>query len=157
MTTKLVSTGDIKDIMQSDAFAIHGMMFNVREVIQCLFLCSKTMYTYFHKPTCNMFIIQISTEGSWIMGNPMCTNEQYIECVMRNDPSSNPQSEVQAKKNTYQQHGDKIILFCTKGFILDNFEVKDSYHDFRMNEKQTNVLIYATDIESLTVDNPDLE
>lgn len=157
MATKLVSSGRVEDILESDAFEIHGMMFNVREVIQCLFLCSQTMYKYFHKNTCNMYVIQISTEGSWIMGTPMCTNEKYIECVLRNDNSQTPQSEVHSKKNTYSTQGDKTILFLTKGFVMDNFEVKDSYHDFRMNEKQANVLIYARDIESLSVDNPNLE
>lgn len=157
METKTVENGKIDDILDLDAFKVHDIMFNVKDIIQCLFLCSKTMHDYFHNPNTNIFILTISTENSFIMGMPMSTNEKYIDSVIRNNENITPQSEVHKKKNTYTIKDDKIMMCCTKGFILDNFKIKDSYHDFRVSEKQTNVVLYATDIESLTVKDPDLE
>ena len=156
MEIKTVENGKIEDILNVDAFKVHDIMFNVKDIIQCLFLCSKTMHDHFHDSGTNVFILTISTENSFIMGMPMCTNQEYIDCVVRNDDGVTPQSEVNKKKNTYTIKDDKIMMCCTKGFILDNFEVKDSYHDFKVSEKQANVVLYASDIESLSVKDPEL-
>lgn len=156
MDIKTVENGKVEDILTRDAFKIHDTMFNVHDVIQCLFLCSKTMYEYFHKDNCNIFVITVNTKSNFVMGMPMATNEQYINCVLRNDDSDTPQSEVHKKKNTYTIKDDNIMICFTKGFIMDNFEVKDSYHDFKVSEKQNNVILYATDVESLTVKDAEL-
>ena len=52
---------------------------------------------------------------------------------------------------------DKIIMFVSKGFIMDNFIVKESYHDFKIEPDSSKVMIYASDIESITVSDPELE
>lgn len=91
-----------------------------------------------------------------LCGMPLSTNEKFIDCVIRNDDGVTPQGEVHKKKNTYSIKDDKVMLCMTKGYILDNFEVKNSYHDFKISEKQTNVVLYASDIESLTVKDPEL-
>lgn len=157
MEIKTVENGKIDDILELDAFKVHDIMFNVGDIIQCLFLCSKSMYEHFHCARTNIFILTISTEHSFIMGLPMNTNEEYIDCVVRNDPSVTPQGEVHKKKNTYTIKDNKIMMCVTKGFLLDNFTIKDSYHDFKVSEKQANVVLYASDIESLTVKDPNLE
>lgn len=91
MEIETVENGKIEDILFRDAFEIHDTMFNVQDVIQCLFLSSKTMYEYFHRDSCNIFILTISTKNSFIMGMPMATNEHYIDCVLRNDDGITPQ------------------------------------------------------------------
>jgi hypothetical protein len=133
------------------------MMFDVKDVVQCLFYCSKTMYDFFHSDGCNMFVCTINCAESFIMGMPMSLNNEYNECVMRNNPDITPQREVHGKKNTYKIKGDNIIMFLTKGFILDNFRVKDSYHDFRISEDNPSVMLYASDIESLSVKDPGVQ
>lgn len=146
--------GPLDEVILRDGFEIHGMMFNIKEVVQCLFYSSKTMYDFFHSDSCNMFVCTVNRAESFIMGMPMCLNNEYNECVMRNNPDSTPQREVHMKKNTYKIKGDNVILFLTKGYILDNFTVKESYHDFRVSEDNPNVMLYASDIESLTLKDP---
>lgn len=157
MTVEVAECGHVDDVLQRDGFEIHEMMFNVGDIVQCLFYCSKTMYDFFHSDSCNMFAVTVNTKEAFVMGMPMSVNNDYNVCVMRNNPESTPQSEVHYKKNTYKIKGDNIILFLTKGYILDNFKVKESYHDFRTSEDNPNVMIYSTDIESLTVPNPGVE
>lgn len=157
MTVQLSSSGTIDEIMDTDAFIVHDSMFNIRDAIQVLFLCSKTMYDFFNSTECNLFVISIKPSSSCVMGTPMSTNNKFNECVMRNNADiDTPQSEVHYKKNTYTYSDGKYLLFVTKGYILDNFIVKESYHDFRLNERDPYVIIYADDIESLTLKNPNL-
>lgn len=156
-TKKIVECGDLNDILNLDTFKIHDIMFNVKDIMQCLFYCSKTMYDYYHSDLCNVFVITISTEASFVMSWPMSTNEDYIEAVLRNDNTMNAQTEVHRKKNSYTIKDDKIIMCVTKGWICDNLKVKDSLHDFRIDPEQPKVAIYASDIESLTVPDPDIE
>ncbi|BEH88401.1 hypothetical protein [Klebsiella phage phiKp_21] len=155
--TSIIENGDINDILSLNGFKIHDIMFSVRDIIQCLFLCSKTMYDYYHSDLCNMFVITISTENSFILSFPMNTNEEFIQAVLRNDNVTNAQTEVHRKKNTYTIKDDKIIMFVSKGFIMDNFIVKESYHDFKIEPDSSKVMIYASDIESITVSDPELE
>lgn len=157
MTVVVAENGSVDDVLMNDAFKIHDMMFNVKDIVQCLFYCSKTMYDFFHSDGCNMFVCTINRSESFIMGMPMCINTEYNECVMRNNTCSTPQSEVHYKRNTYTIKGDNVFLYLTKGYILDNFQVKESYHDFRVNENNPNVMIYASDIESLTVQDPGVQ
>lgn len=155
---ELKESGPVQDIITHDAFKIHDLMFNFHDVIQCLFLCSKSMYDCFHSDKCNIFIVTVSTKDSWVMGMPMYTNQDFNERVYRNTDEETAQSNVQNRRNTYlTKDDDKYMLFLTKGFILDNFIVKDSYHDFKVSEDKPHVMIYASDIESLSVKNPDLE
>lgn len=69
METTAVENGKIEDAMMLDGFKIHDTMFNIKDVIQCLFLCSKTMYEYFHRESCNIFIITVSRDGSFVVRN----------------------------------------------------------------------------------------
>jgi hypothetical protein len=88
----------------------------------------------------------------------MYTHQEYNERVCRNTEEDTAQRNVENRRNTYLTKDDnKYMLFLTKGFILDNFIVKDSYHDFKVAEDKPHVMIYASDIESLSVKNPDLE
>jgi|SRR6478609_335460 len=154
----LNESGPVQDIITQDAFEIHDTMFSVKDVIQCLFLCSKSMHDLFHSDKCNIFIVTISTENAWVMGMPMYTNQDYNERVCRNTEGDTAQSNVQNRRNTYLiKDENKYMLFLTKGYILDNFTVKDSYHDFKIAEDKPHVMIHAADIESLTVKNPTLE
>lgn len=157
MSVEVIESGHIDDVLHEDAFEIHQMMFNIKDAVQCLFYCSKTMYDFFHLDTCNMFVCTVNRKESFIMGMPMSVNTEYNECVMRNNDGSTPQSEVHLKKNTYKIKGDNVIMFLTKGFILDNFIVKESYHDFKVSEDNSNIIIYASDIESLSVQNPGVQ
>ncbi|WEM33127.1 hypothetical protein EJP02_066 [Escherichia phage EJP2] len=155
MNVITTESGDVQDVLTRDAFKIHNMMFNIKEVVQCLFYCSKTMHDFFHSDMCDMFVCTVNRDESFIMGMPMSVNAEYNECVLRNNPGSSPQRDLHVKKNTYCIKGDDIvIMFLTKGFILDNFTVKESYHDFRVQEDNPTVMIYASDIESLAMDNP---
>lgn len=156
MAIGIESTGTIDSIMNADAFEIHECMFNIKDVIQCLFLCSKTMYNMYNNNGCNLFVLTINRNQSAISGMPMSVNDEYNRCVIRNNDSSTPQLEVQSKKNMYVVKDDKIILFVTKGYIMDNFFVKESYHDFRLVEDNPTVRITAQDIESLSMKDPDV-
>lgn len=153
----IIENGDINDILSLNGFKIHDIMFSVKDIMQCLFLCSKTMYEYYHSDLCNMFVITISTENSFVLSMPMNINTEFVDAVLRNDSTETPQSEVNRKKNTYTIKDDKIIMFVSKGFIMDNFKVKESYHDFRIEQDSPKVIIYASDIESITVSDPELE
>ena len=48
-------------------------------------------------------------------------------------------------------------MFLSKGYVMDNFAVRESYHDFLFTEGEPHVMITAEDIESLTLKNPYLE
>lgn len=157
MTVEVTESGHVQDVLQKDAFMIHDMMFNMKEVLQVLFYSSKTIYDFFHSDACNMFVCTVNTKDGFIMGMPMCVNNEYNDCVMRNCTESTPQSEVHNRKNTYKIKDENVIMFLTKGFILDNFMVKESYHDFRVSEDNPNVIIYASDIENLTLENPGVQ
>lgn len=154
----LNESGPIEDVIAQDAFEIHGTMFSVRDIVQCLFLCSKSLYELYNSDRCNLFVVTINTKDSWVIGMPSYTNQDYNERVCRNNDETTTQSNVQNRRNTYMTKDDnKYMLFLTKGYVLDNFEVKDSYHDFRVSEDKPHVMIYAADFESLTVKNPILE
>lgn len=156
MTIGIENTGTIDSIMKTNAFKVHDMMFNVKECIQFVFLCSKSMYTMFHQDNCNIFVITINPTNSSVSSMPMSLNDTYNECVIRNNTDSTPQSEVHNKKNMYILKDGNIILFVTKGYIMDNFLIKDSYHDFKLVEGNPTIRITAQDIESLTMKNPEV-
>lgn len=154
----LNESGPVEDVIAQDAFKIHGTMFSVRDIVQCLFLCSKSLHDLYHSDKCNLFVVTINTEDAWVIGMPSYANQEYNERVCRNNDELVSQSNVHHRRNTYMTKDDnKYMLFLTKGYILDNFTVKDSYHDFRVSEDKPHVMIYATDFESLTVKNPTLE
>lgn len=153
----LESTGPVQDVLRKDAFKVHDIMFNVRDVVQCLMYCSRTMYVLVSDSNCNMFSIVIDTEAGSISSLPMVVNDYYNECVIRNNEESTAQLRLEEKKNTYQLGENKIILFLTKGFIIDNFVLKESYHDFKPTEDSATVILHSTDIESLTVANPGVQ
>lgn len=154
----LNESGPVQDIIAQDAFEIHGTMFSVRDIVQCLFLCSKSLHDLYHSDRCNLFIVTINTHDNWVMGMPMYTNQDFNERVCRNTDESTAQSNIQNRRNTYLTKDDnKYMLFLTKGYILDNFVVKDSYHDFKVTEDKPHVMIYSSDFESLSVKNPNLE
>lgn len=154
----LNESGPVQDIITHDAFEIHDTMFSVKDIVQCLFLCSKSMHDLFYSDKCNIFIVTVSTDNGWVMGMPMYTNQDYNERVCRNTDEDTAQSNVQNRRNTYLiKDENKYMLFLTKGYILDNFTVKDSYHDFKIAEDKPHVMLHASDIESLTVKNPTLE
>ncbi len=150
--------GPIDDIIFNDGFEIHGLMFSIKEIVQCLFLCSATMHEFFNNPMCNCFAVTINCNDRWIMATPMTMNTEFNECVMRNNKEKTPQSEVEKLRNTYTKPDEKhILMFLSKGYVMDNFTVRESYHDFLFTEGEPHVMISAEDIESLTLKNPYLE
>lgn len=150
--------GPIDEVINEDGFEVHGLMFQIKDVIQCLFLCSATMYEFFNNPMCNCFAITINKDDAWVMATPMTMNTEFNACVMRNNKGKTPQSEVERLRNTYSRPDDKhILMFLSKGYVLDNFKIQESYHDFLLQEGEPHVRIEAQDIESLTLKNPYLE
>ena len=147
--------GPIDDVINEDAFEIHGIMFKNKDIIQCVFLSSKSLYEYYNSPACNCFAITVNTEENFVVATPMLMNTEYNDCVLRNDKESSPQSEIENMRNTYTKHkGKYTMMFLTKGYIMDHFTVQDSYHDFLVNEDDSHVVISAKDIESITHKNP---
>lgn len=150
--------GPIDDVITKDGFEIHGLMFSIKDVVQCLFLSSSTMYEFFNNPMCNCFAVTINSTDKWIMATPMTMNTEFNECVMRNNKGKTPQSEVEKLRNTYTKPDEKhVLMFLSKGYVMDNFVVRESYHDFLFTEGEPHVMITAEDIESLTHKNPYLE
>lgn len=152
-------SGPIDDVITEDGFPIHGLMFNIKDVLQCLFLCSSTMHEFFNNTLCNCFAITINKKEHWIMATPMTINTEFNECVIRNNAGQKtPQEDVQNRRNTYTRHGeDNLLIFLSKGYVVDNFTVSESFHDFLLKEGEPHVMITAKDIESLTLKNPYLE
>lgn len=149
--------GKVEDIMYRDCFPIHGLMFNVRDLIQCLFYCSSSMYHAVQNSKCNGFMITIDTERNWIMAVPVVYCPDYSECIVRNNDDPDV-LRPHVNKNTYIEHDEnKTILMVTKGYVIDNFKHKESYHDFLVGKNDSTVLIEASDIECLTDKNPYLE
>lgn len=151
--SKIVLEGHIDDILLQDGFAVHDTMFSVKDVIQCMFLASKTMYDFYVSSSCNCFAITLNTRDGWIMSTPMTTNNKFNAALDRNSDSSKIR-----RPNTYTMHDeDHILILLSKGFVMDNFIMKESYHDFRLVENEPHIMVYATDFESLTMKNPNLE
>jgi hypothetical protein len=150
--------GPIDDVITTDAFEVHDLMFSIKDIIQCLFLCSATMYEFFNNPKCNSFAVTVNSSKRWVMATPMTMNSEYNECVIRNNPGDTPQSDVEKLRNTYTKPDDEhVLMFLSKGYVLDNFFISESYHDFLFTEGEPHVMITAEDIESLTLKNPNLE
>lgn len=150
--------GAIDDVITQDAFEVHKLMFNTKDIVQCLFLSSATMYDFFNNPMCNCFAVTINHDEKWVMATPMTMNTEFNECVMRNNKEKTPQSEVEKLRNTYSKPDENhTLMFLSKGYVMDNFTVQDSYHDFLFTEGEPHVMITAEDIESLTLKNPNLE
>lgn len=153
MSVQYKESGSLHEVMHKDGFAIHGMMFSVQEVIQCLFLSSKTMYDFYTNDECNCYAITINTTDKWMMATPMNVNNKF------NTRCRNHGNLLKSREwNTYSNFDDDhIIILMSKGFVMDNFVMKESYHDFLLKEGEPHVMINASDIESLTVKNPNLE
>lgn len=151
--------GPIEHVIDNYAFDVHDLPFTIRDIIQCLFLMSKTMYDFHaNNPACNCYAITINIKSEWVMATPMTINHDFNMAVMRNNKNKTPQSEVENLRNSYTiPDKDHILMFLTKGFIVDNFTVQESYHDFLFTEGEPHVLISSEDIESLTHKNPYLE
>lgn len=146
--------GHIDDIIQTDGFTVHDMMFSIKDVVQCLLLASKTMYDFYLNPHCNCYAITINTTDGWIMSTPMTVNSKFNSSVDRNSPHE----KKSRRPNTYIIHDDDhILILLSKGYIMDNFIMKESYHDFLLKEDEPHVMLYASDIESLTLKNPNME
>lgn len=153
MSVQEKEMGALIDALPKDGFVIHDMMFSVKDVIQCLFLASRTMYTTFESGEATSYAITINTTDKWIMATPMVTNDKFNK--KSNANGTNPPAR---ELNTYTQYDeDHIIMLMSKGFVVDNFIMKESYHDFLLQEGEYHVMINASDIESLTVKNPTLE
>ena len=151
-------SGPIGDIINSDAFEVHGLMFSIKEIIQCAFLCSSTLsLSAIDSEDCNAFMFTINKKDAWIMGSPVVYNIRFNECVLKNNTDPDVIRPFNGR-NTYINHNeDTVIMMITKGFVVDNFEVKESYHDFLLNEGEPHVMIDAEDIESLSLRNPTIQ
>lgn len=153
MSVQEKEMGALQDALPKDGFVIHNVMFSVQDIIQCLFLASRTMYETYVSGQATSYAITINTEDKWIMATPMITNDAFNK--KSNANGTNPPARV---LNTYTQYDEShIIMLMSKGFVLDNFVMKESYHDFLLQEGELHVMINASDIESLTMKNPTLE
>lgn len=153
MSVQEKEMGALEDALHKDGFTIHNTMFDVKDIIQCLFLSSRTMYSTFMSGEATCYAITINTEDKWVMATPMVTNDKFNK--KSNANGTFPPSRV---LNTYTQYDENhIIMLVSKGFVLDNFVLKESYHDFLLQEGELHVMINASDIESLTMTNPNLE
>jgi len=135
------------DIIEENGFKIHGLMFTNRELLQCLFLSSRSCYESIMSQEINAMMITINRKEKNIICAPMMYNKAFSRKLKKVDED--------VKVNTYiRDTNNSTVFLLSIGFIIDNFEVRPSYHDFLLSEEQPFVFIEAQDIESLTVKNP---
>lgn len=137
-----------------DAFEIHGLMFSIDEVIQCAFVSSTILYqAVYENPNCNAFLISIAKEG-WISITTVFYSTEFYKRIKMKDENDDRLVSHASNVNKYIDGEDFCTVLLTKGFVIDNFDIQDSYHEFAITEEKETVLIRATDFEKLTDPDP---
>lgn len=147
---------DIDNALNRNGFEIHDIMFNIKDLIQSALYCNNSLYhALTEHSTCNGLMVSVSYDR-WMSISPISYSKKFTECLSRN--STDPTTMENAKnRNAYIEHDENtIVLLLTKGFILDNFEIQESYHDFLMDENKNHIVMEPSDFESLTDKNPKL-
>ncbi len=139
--------GSAIDVMDDQGFEIHDLMFTNHQLIQCLILCSSSCVESIFNPCVNALMITVDRKEKHIICAPMTFNKQFSRKLKK--------SNGDVKINTYiRENSDKTLFLLSTGFIMDNFDLIQGYHDFLIDEDQPFIYIEAADIESLTVKDP---
>lgn len=143
--------GSIDDIIDQDGFMIHDQMFSYRELLQCLFLCSKTCYDSIVGIYVNAITITINKKDRKIIAIPVIYNKMYARKYAKHH------DDTVVTMNAYIKHGSNTIsLLLSSGYIIDNFHLREPYYDFLVSDDQSVVVLEAEDIESLSLASPEL-
>lgn len=156
--TAIIDSGPAVKAINEDGFKVHGLTFTNKELIQtALYLSDSLSTAILEQPEVNSAMFTISTSG-YILCTLCGYNSEFTKIVDRN---GNTESMIQhcngfPDVNSFIRSDEtKITFVLSKGYIIDNFELKDGFFDFSFDGTES-VLIEAHDIENITVKNPTL-
>lgn len=154
MSERTCVNNSVDNIMDTDAFEIHGMMFSIREVLQCVFLTNSSLYNQYKTDNSIIYIVNLKKELNTIMIATCVSAKLHL---MKNSKLNT--KTIQDEINTYMdKDGDgDYIMFLSKGYVTDNFLIQDSLYDFVSEENDSFIIMNADDIEELTNPNPVLK
>lgn len=154
MSERTCVNNSVDNVMDTDAFEIHGMMFSIREVLQCVFLTNSSLYNQYKTDNSIIYIVNLKKELNTIMIATCISAKLHLTKNKRLHTKT-----IQDEINTYMdKDGDgDYIMFLSKGYVTDNFLIQDSLYDFVSEENDSFIVMNAGDIEELTNPNPILK
>ena len=146
----------ISEILEDDAFYVHDMMFSIGDIIQCTFLMNYSLYEHHHSDGCDGYIININTGANSVMATPFFMSNALNNRRKKNDPTNPSLAKVYGSLNMCTIKNGNYMVYASKGFITDNFRVRDCESDFGIDGSTPFVAFTSTDIENLTSADPTL-
>lgn len=156
--TAIHDSGPAAKAINEDGFIVHGMTFTNKELIQIALYLSDTLSTdILEHEDINAVMFTLSTHGGYILCTPCEYNSEFTRIVDRNGNTANMVQYCSGfpDVNSFIRSDDsKITFVLSKGYLIDNFELRPGFFDFSMDGEVSSILIEAHDIESVSVKNP---